>query len=100
MATINEQLSPEAFFLRLGRFPNGGDELQYYQAVSFPKKGRAGCEIMLRRSTISGRVEFEGEIENHICDVLSKDGEIIQTITLDQISFNYLKNKMRPKVDA
>ena len=100
MTTINEQLSQDAIYLRLARFPNGGDDLQYYQAVSFPDKGRAGCEIMLRRSTIAGRVECEGKIENHICDVLTNDGEIIQTFALDQGSFNYLKDKLRPKVDA
>jgi hypothetical protein len=63
----NKQLPTEAVGLQIGRLK--GDDLVMCEAMRFPN-GRAGVELVLRRAAISGRVEIEGEIEDHLAEGL------------------------------
>jgi hypothetical protein len=93
----NKQLPTEAVGLQIGRLK--GDDLVMCEAMRFPN-GRAGVELVLRRAAISGRVEIEGEIEDHLADVLDDNGDIIATVALDRRSYSAIKNRwMRCKVE-
>lgn len=86
---------PEAAGLKLYRYrvQGGGDEhLTACEAVRFTG-GAAAVDTVLRRATISGRVEIEGEIADHFADVLDADQSIIATVALDAKSYKALKNR-------
>lgn len=91
-------LPDDARGLRLARI-NSREELVLCECVMF-KNGRAGVDVVLRRAGISGRVEIEGDIQDHFADVLNSDHNIIATVALDRKSYGALKNKwMKCKVD-
>lgn len=84
--------------LRLGRITKSG-ELICCEAMIFDK-GRAAVETVLRRAALSGRVEVEGDIGDHLADVLDADGDLVATVALDRKSYSAIKNKwMRCKVE-
>lgn len=91
-------LSLEAVGLRLARI-NSQERLILCEAIRF-NDGYAAIDTILRRATISGRVEIGGKIENHFVDVLNNNGDIIETVALDRRSYASLKNRwMRCKVE-
>ena len=93
-----ENLAKEAVGLRLGRIKRNGD-LTLCEAIRFDD-GRDAVHVTLRRAALSGRVEIEGNIENHLADVLNDNGDLVQTIALDRDSYSALKNHwMRCKVE-
>ena len=84
--------------LRLGRITKDGD-LILCEAMIFDA-GRSAVETVLRRAAVSGRVEVGGEIEDHLADVLDAEGDLVETVALDRLSYSAIKNKwMRCKVE-
>lgn len=84
-------LHARAMGLRLHRIVR--ENLIACEAVYFDA-GRAGVDIVLRRASISGRVEIDGEIDGFFADVLTDlDGSCEQTIALDRESYGALKNR-------
>lgn len=91
-------ISDDAVGLRLGRITKD-EELILCEPVRFVR-GCAAVELTLRRAALSGRVEVEGEIANHLADILNDKGNIVGTVALDAKSYGALKNHwMRCKVD-
>ena len=96
--TPSLNLPEESVGLRLARI-TPKDELILCESVMF-KKGREAVDTVLRRATISGRVEIGVEIENHFADVLDQDGSMVETVSLDAKSYGALKNRwMRCRVE-
>lgn len=90
-------LPAEAVGLRLCR--HSGERLILCEVVIF-KDGWSAVETTLRRATISGRVEIDGDIKDHFADVMDADHSIIETVALDARSYKSLKNHwMRCRVD-
>lgn len=84
--------------LRLARIDRK-ENLILCEAMRFDE-GWAAVETTLRRASISGRVEIEGEIANHFADALDEDGNIVVTVALDAGSYKMLKTRwMRCKVE-
>jgi hypothetical protein len=91
-------LDPTAIGLRLARI-DGKDNLILCEGVKF--QDRSAVDTILRRAAISGRVEINGEIEDHFADVLDESGSIVDTVSLDRKSYSALKNRwMRCKVES
>jgi hypothetical protein len=99
MVVEKEKTVPkDAVALRLYRIVK--DDPVACEAVRFAD-GAAAIDIVLRRAAISGRVEIEGEIEDHFGDFLAENGDLLSTVALDAKSYRALKNHwMRCKVDA
>lgn len=96
MRVVN--ISPSAVGLQLARITKA-EELILCEAVRFIG-GRAAVDTTLRRASISGRVELEGEIQNHFADILDHKGNIVGTVALDAKSYSALKSRwMRCKVE-
>lgn len=55
--------------------------------------GAASVDVVLRRGSISGRVEIGGQIEDHFADLLDAHGDIVGTVALDRASYSALKNR-------
>lgn len=69
------------------------------EAILF-KRGKAAVQTVLNRAAVSGRVEVNGDIEDHFADVLDADGSMVETVALDRKSYAALKNKwMRCKIE-
>lgn len=100
MSIKGEVLDKAAIGLRLIRY-DSKNRTHFCEPVIFAR-GYNGVELVLRRASLSGRVEVDGEIANHQADVLtSADGEWSQVIALDAKSYGSLKNHwMRCKVEA
>lgn len=88
-------LDNSAFALRPIRWNPRTDELYLYEAITFPRDPRAGCSVYLRRASVCGRVEAEGKIERWGVDVLDEVGDIVQTFTMQQRCFDYLRRKLK-----
>lgn len=87
----------EAVAVRLYRVV--GEQLIACEAVQF-RDGAAAVDTVLRRARDSGRVDFEGEVQNHFADLLDADGDILATVALDAGSYGALKNRwMRTRVE-
>lgn len=92
-------LPSEAVGLRLARI-DSRERLILCEAVRFTG-GCAAVDTILRRAAISGRVEIGGEIGNHFADVLDDNGDIVETVALDRLSYRALKGHwMRCKVEG
>lgn len=94
-------LPTESVGLRLYRITGRGpsERLIGCEAIRFTA-GLSGVDTVLRRAAISGRVEIDGEIEDHFADVLDEDQTIVATVALDRGSYNALKNRwMRCRVE-
>jgi len=93
------QVPENAIGLKLYRI-NQREELIGCEPVYFVS-GRDGVDIVLRRSALSGRVEIEGDINDHYADFLiNRDGEWDGTVALDAKSYSALKNHwMRCKTE-
>lgn len=90
---------PEAVGLRLYRFKKGAADAIPCEAVRFPR-GAAAVERVLRLAAISGRVEIDGNVDDHFADVLDADQTILTTVALNSGSYRALKTKwMRCKVE-
>ena len=98
MSYVRENIPPDAVGLRLARIDRN-DDVVLCDAMRFDD-GWDGVEIVLRRAAISGRVEVDGEIQNHFADLLDENQGIVGTVALDAGSYKALKTKwMRCKVD-
>lgn len=98
MTTERRCLPSNAVGLRLARI-DSQQRLSLCEAVRF-RDGRKAVDTTLRRAAMSGRVEINGEIKNHFADVLDDNGDIIETVALDRLSYAALKNHwMRCKVE-
>lgn len=100
MGVTGEALDKDAVGLRLIRHDSKG-RTHFCEPVTFVR-GYEGVEIVLRRASLSGRVEIEGEVKDHHADVLIDDGgSWSQTVALDAGSYRALKNHwMRCKIEA
>ena len=87
---IRVPVPSEAVGLKLYKID--GDELVACESVRFAE-GTAAVELALRRASICGRVEVDGEIENHFADLLDDEHDIVATVALDRDSYRVLKNK-------
>lgn len=84
--------------IRLGRI-NKRNELVLCEPVEF-LNGYKGVELALRRARISGRVELNGEIVDHLADLLDAEGTLVETVALCSRSYSSLKNRwMRCRID-
>lgn len=91
-------LPPSAAGLQLYRI-DSKENLIACEALRFDG-GEPYVNMILRRASMSGRVEVGGEIENHFADVLDDDGDMVETVALDRGSYGALKNHwMRCKVE-
>lgn len=91
-------LPAEARGLRLYRIDKK-DELIGCELVMF-RDGYDGVHTVLNRASISGRVEIEGEVRDHLADIYTEPGTSIGTVALDAGSYSALKNHwMRCKVE-
>ena len=89
----------EARGLRLARI-DARENLILCEPVLFVD-GLQAVDTVLRRATVSGRVEVDGKIDNHFADVLDENGDLIGTVALDAKSYGALKNRwMRCKVEG
>lgn len=97
---LNDVLHADAAGLRLCKiFP--GEHLRLCEEVQFAK-GRRTVEIILRRASISGRVDVTDDLSalDLWADVMDANGNMIQHVALDAKSFKSLKNHwMRCKYD-
>jgi hypothetical protein len=83
--------------MRLARI-DSNERLILCEAMKFDN-GRAAIDTALRRASVSGHVEIEGNIANHFADLLDDNGNLVGTVSLDAQSYRALKNKwMRCKV--
>lgn len=96
----NWHAHPKAFALRPMRINERKDIFVYYEATTFPKNPRAGCDMYLRRVELMGGFAENGEGPRGI-DVLDEDGSILQTFTVSRRGFEYLRRtlKFRREVD-
>jgi hypothetical protein len=70
------------------------------EAVEFDRD-KLGVETLLRRASISGRVEVGGELSDYFADVHDRDRNLLETVTLDPDSYRALKYRwMRCKVQS
>lgn len=61
--------------------------------------GFVSSVTVLRRASISGRVEVGGELADYFADVHDGDGNLLETVALDRDSYRALKYRwMRCKV--
>ncbi len=95
MGVINDCLHSEAVGLRLCRMDRK-DNLLLYEVILF-ERGRTIVEMILRRAAIAGLVEVDGEIKDKFADVFTDENSFEQTVALDDDSFRYLRNTMRPR---
>lgn len=73
MPTLNDLLHADATGLRLCKiFP--GEDLRLCEEVQFDG-GRTGVEIVLRRASLSGRVEVSDQLDTLWADVMDARGE-------------------------
>jgi hypothetical protein len=64
------------------------------------RNGWTAIDTVLRRASVAGRVEVDGEIKNHFADLLSDNGDLVETVALDSRSYAALKNRWaRCKID-
>jgi len=109
--TDREALKEAVSALNLDRLPSDGVGLKLHrinrndvliacEGVLF-RGGAAAVNTVLRRAAIAGRVEVDGKINDHFADVMSADGDLLETVALDAKSYASLKNKwMRCKVES
>lgn len=92
---MHEKLHPNAYAIRPTRLISA-DELRYYDATFFPNDPWGGIEITLRRMWIC---ESDGHDDSLLLDVLNRDGDIIQDYPMSKRGFEYLREKLKFKVD-
>ena len=87
----------DAVALQLGKMV--GDNLVCCEAMEF-RDGVKAVRLALNRASISGRVEVGGEIDKHLADVYSANGDLIETVALDKDSYRILKTRwMRCRIE-
>lgn len=96
---INATLHADAHAIRLCRI-DSKERGHLYEPITFSPNPRAGCEKILRRAVLCGRVEFEGDNQNHFADILDAGGSGVQCVALDPKSWRYLKEKMRCRIET
>lgn len=95
---------------RYSDLPEGAIGLRLYKIVReellacepvYFTRGRPAVDTVLRRASIAGRVEWEGEIGDYYADVLIDEyGSWDGTVALDRQSYRALKNHwMRCKLE-
>ncbi len=86
--------------IRLARI-SPREELILCETVTFDG-GRPVVDMMLRRAQLAGRVEPNGEIQNHFADIMDESGyTLLTTVALDAKSYSILKNHwMRCRVQV
>lgn len=98
MGEIADGLPRASAGLRLARI-DCKERLILCETVMFVK-GFSAVELVLRRASISGRVEVGGSIANHFADVMSDAHTMVETVALDAGSYRALKTHwMRCKVE-
>ena len=90
MSFDHSKIPAEAAGLKLHRLI--GDRHIACEQVQFPD-GRPAVITTLLRAEIAGRVEVDGEIEDHFVDVHDAEGDLIQTVALDAKSYRSLKTR-------
>lgn len=88
-------LHPSAHALRPVRIV--GDCLRIYEATTFPRAPRGGCEMYLRRCAAVGYLKEDGA--KILVDVLDANGDIVQDFPLTRRGLCYLRGQLRFKVE-
>ena len=68
-----------------------------YEGTTFPRDPRAGCDLYLRRLQACGFIADEAS--PLAVDVLSEDGDLLQTIPISRGGFEYLRSKLKFRVE-
>jgi hypothetical protein len=90
------EVPPDSCAVQLYRIAS--ENLIACEPVTFAR-GAAGVDTVLRRASISGRVEIGGKIADHFADLLNTDGDMLETVALDAASYRALKTRwMRTRV--
>lgn len=98
MHTLND-LHPNAIGIKLYKL-NAADELLGNELVTF-QDGRKAVDIVLRRASLAGRVELDGDIDKHFADIYTDEYTWEQTVALDAGSYRSLKRVWaRTKYDS
>lgn len=92
---LNPPLNKDAFALRPVRFLSARNEIRYYEAITFPRGGFAGCSLYLRRC-LTSLVDDGSGLQ---IDVLNDDGGIIQEYPINRQGFSYLRRVLRFRVE-
>ena len=84
-------LDPRAYAIRPVRVI--ADRFRYYEAVTFPGKAWAGCEMWLRRLQATGGLEDDGS--HIVLDVLDTNDDVIQDFPITRAGFEYLRRSLK-----
>ena len=94
--TVSEavhQLHKDAFAMRPSRIV--GNELRHYQSWTWDKKPFNMIRMWLNRM----RIYHEPPRPDIMIDILNENNDIIQEVTLSKKQFEYLRGKMKFKLD-
>jgi hypothetical protein len=89
-------LHPDAFALRPVRFLPRENKIRFYTGVTFPGSEWVGCELQLRRCKAFGYLVEDSDV---MIDVLNENGDIIQEFPISKKGFEYLREKLKFRVD-
>lgn len=67
-----------------------GDDLIACEPIQFDL-GFAAVDTVLRRASLSGRVEIGGELAEYFADIHDAEGDLLETAGLDHASYRALK---------
>ena len=91
--------NPNAFALRAFRMDVKRNVFLNFEAVTFPNGPWAGCDVTLRRAAVCGITEESSDSLLGL-DVLDKDGDIVQTLSLSRNAFEYLRRTLKLRREA
>lgn len=86
-------LPPTASGLQLHRIQ--GERLISCEPIHFDR-GSVGVETVLRRASLSGRVEIGGDLADHFADIHDREGNLLESVSLDRTSYRALKYHWMP----
>lgn len=92
----------DAVALRPVRFIGSGDntDLRFYEGVEFlTKDPSASCDMYYRRCEVFSGVAKGPDDASGICDVLDKNGDIIDDFWLTAAGLNWLYRTLKTRVD-
>jgi len=91
--SLSERMThPQAVALRPVRMDERNNRFVNYEATTFPKNPRAGCEMYIRRLKALGFIEKDSPLA---VDVLDLDGDILDTIMISRRGFEYLRRQLK-----
>lgn len=70
----------------------------YYEGTTFPKHPSDGCDMYLRRLRALGYLA--DSYSPVAVDILDDNGDILETVMLSKRGFEYLRRKLRFRVES